>query len=165
MHTINLFNAQKLMEACDINLINCDPFWEEHLYFRSFWRTMERLSRSAWSRSTGVCFMKIEIQKWHLPIHLDISVKSRLRHTYCIFTLWKDPYCCFSHSSLLHVPNLDKKRRMSNQLLSKTEIFLTTNHNLPQYPLGKNSPLLRCLPNLKNYQISTSIPFNSSSNR
>ncbi len=32
MHTINLFTRhQKLMKACDVNLINCDAFWEERL--------------------------------------------------------------------------------------------------------------------------------------
>lgn len=32
MHTINLFTQRpKLMEACDVNLMNCDAFWEERL--------------------------------------------------------------------------------------------------------------------------------------
>ncbi len=32
MHTINLFTRhQKLMKAYDVNLINCDAFWEERL--------------------------------------------------------------------------------------------------------------------------------------
>jgi hypothetical protein len=32
MHTINLFTQRpKLMEACDVNLMNCDAFWEECL--------------------------------------------------------------------------------------------------------------------------------------
>ena len=32
MHTINLFTQRpKPMEACDVNLMNCDAFWEERL--------------------------------------------------------------------------------------------------------------------------------------
>ena len=116
-------------------------------------------------KSTGVCFMKIGIQKWHLPIHLDISVKTH-NATHTVYLPYETILIVvFRISLLLHAPNLDKKRRMSNQSLSKTEIFLITNRNLPQFPLGKNSPLRLCLPNLKSCQMSTPIPFSSSSNR